>query len=68
MKPIYCKLFNLVLQSGKVPEAWSVGIIVPIYKNKGDRDNPDNHRGITLLSCVGKIFTKPGASGIRRQF
>ena len=32
-------------------------MIKPIYKKKGDINNPDSYRGITLLSCVGKFFT-----------
>ena len=34
-----------------------MGTIIPLYKNKGSRMDPDNYRGITLLSCVGKLFT-----------
>jgi hypothetical protein len=49
-------LFNLVLDSGKIPDAWTEGVIVPIFK-KGDTTSPDNYRGITLLSCVSKLFT-----------
>ena len=30
---------------------------MPLYKNKGSLNDPDNYRGITLLSCVGKLFT-----------
>ena len=55
--PLYLKLFNLILDSGVIPEIWLSGIIVPIYKNRGDPSNPDSYRGITLLSCVGKLFT-----------
>ena len=29
---------------------------IPIHK-KGDKMNPDNYRGITSLSCFGKLFT-----------
>ena len=29
---------------------------MPLHKG-GPIDNPDNYRGITLLSCVGKLFT-----------
>ena len=49
--------FNLVLESGKVPSEWTVGIIKAIYKNKGDINDVNNYRGITLLSCLGKLFT-----------
>ena len=51
------KLFNLVLNTGFIPTNWCIGIIVPLYKNKGSVDDPDNYRGITLLSCLGKLFT-----------
>ena len=54
---IYCKLFNKVLNSGVVPEQWVQGIIIPIYKGKGDATQCDNYRGITLLSCLSKLFT-----------
>jgi hypothetical protein len=40
-----------------IPEEWSIGIIIPIYKKKGDINDPDNYRGITLLSCLAKVFT-----------
>ena len=57
MCKLYCKFFNLVLSKGIVPEDWVVGVIKPIYKNKGSRLEADNYRGITLLSCMGKLFT-----------
>ena len=47
----------MILESGVVPESWSIGVITAIYKNKGSKDNPDNYRGITLLSCISKLFT-----------
>ena len=52
-----CLLFNVVLITGKIPNAWSVGYITPIYKGKGSKHDPDNFRGITVLSCLGKLFT-----------
>jgi len=57
MVDIWVLLFNVVMESGMVPESWSIGIIKPLYKGKGDKGNIDNYRGITLLSCVGKLFT-----------
>ena len=57
MMPIYLKLFNLIFDSGVVPETWLVGDILPIYKKKGDAKLPENYRPITLLSCLGKLFS-----------
>ncbi len=57
MVKTYVKLFNVILKFSVVPECWSKGMIIPIYKNKGDKVDPNNYRGITLLSCLGKMFT-----------
>jgi len=35
---------------------WSEGIVSPLFKT-GDRKNVANYRGITLLSCLSKLFT-----------
>ena len=51
------KYFNVVLDSGLVPSDWCIGMIQPIFKNKGSEKDPDNYRGISLISCVGKLFT-----------
>ena len=53
---IYVRLLNIVLNTGHVPEVWTKGFIVPIFKKKGSRENPDNYRRITILSCMGKLF------------
>ncbi|MEW8546895.1 MAG: reverse transcriptase family protein [Candidatus Thiodiazotropha sp.] len=55
--PIYTRLFNIIFDTGVVPESWAVGDILPIYKNKGSVHLPENYRPITLLSCLGKLFT-----------
>ena len=52
---MYTKLFNLILCSGKTPDEWSIGMIKPIFKQKGSSDDPDNYRGITILNCFGKL-------------
>ena len=57
MLPIYTKHFNLVFGGGVIPESWSIGVINPIFKNKGNRKDPANYRPITLVSCFGKVFT-----------
>ena len=57
LMPLYVLLFNNILETGIMPSKWVEGIIVPIFKNKGDPLSADNYRPITLLSCIGKLFT-----------
>ena len=54
--PYLCTLFNVIFESGSYPDAWSKGVIVPIFK-KGDRKNPANYRGITIVNITAKIFS-----------
>ncbi len=53
---VFTDLFNLVLKTGNVPDAWATAIINPIHK-KGSYSDPNNYRGISLISCLGKLFT-----------
>ena len=57
MIPLYYKLFNAVFDTGFLPHSWLEGFIVPIFKNKGDPKDVNNYRPITILSCLGKLFT-----------
>ena len=57
MLEVVTNLFNLILACGVIPTNWCLGIIMPLYKNKGSGNDPDNYRGITLLSCLSKLFT-----------
>jgi len=47
------KIFN----TGVYPKIWAKGYIVPIFKNESKED-PRNYRGITIGSCLGKLFGK----------
>ena len=52
------KLFQLCLDTGIVPDSWTKAIIKPIPKSsENDPRIPLNYRGISLLSCVAKVFT-----------
>jgi hypothetical protein len=51
-----CDVFNAILDSGYFPDKWMEGVIVPVYK-KGDKNDVNNYRGITLVSCFSKLFT-----------
>ena len=50
-------LVNIIFDTGFAPESWLLGNIFTVYKNKGDIQNPENYRPITLFSCLGKLFT-----------
>ena len=50
-------LFNNILRSGKYPTLWNRGFISSLPKT-GDLSDPNNFRGITLTSCLGKLFNK----------
>ena len=52
---VLLKLFNDILQSSEVIPDWALGMIVPIYKD-GPKLDAANYRGITLISCLGKLF------------
>ena len=54
--PVLQILFNKVLNSGIFPQLWSVGYISTVFK-AGDVGDPNNYRGITVCSCLGKFFT-----------
>ena len=49
-------LFNAILQQSTVITTWNTSMILPIYK-KGSKMDPENYRGISLLSCIGKLFS-----------
>lgn len=55
LKKCLLKIFNSCLTFGLYPELWAEGYIKPLHKS-GDIDNPNNYRGLTITSCVGKLF------------
>ena len=57
VKNVLLSIFNKILELEHFPSVWAKGNIVPIFKS-GDSKNTNNYRGITLLSCVGKLFTR----------
>jgi hypothetical protein len=50
------RLSNIIFDQGIFPTCWSEGIIFPSFK-KGDANDTNNYRGITLVSCLSKIFS-----------
>ena len=54
--PLLHDLFNNILDSGFFPETWAKAVIMPVFK-KGSINDVKNYRGISLLSCLSKLFT-----------
>ena len=53
--PFLVVLFNCIFDSSEYPTAWTSAIIVPIHKS-GEKNDPDNYRGVSLLSILRKVF------------
>ncbi|BHF57552.1 hypothetical protein SprV_0100049400 [Sparganum proliferum] len=51
-------LFQEMWRQGEVPQDFKDATIVHLYKRKGNHQLCDNHRGISLLNTVGKIFAR----------
>nr|VZI20801.1 unnamed protein product [Spirometra erinaceieuropaei] len=51
-------LFQEMWRQDEVPQDFKDAIIVHLCKRKGNRQLCDNHRGISLLNIVGKIFAR----------
>ena len=57
LAPTLCNLFNKIFESGVFPEEWTEDYIIPLHR-KGNLNDVENYRGITLLSTLGKLFTR----------
>ena len=58
---LHRRLHNFILDcwSAKyLPQHWKNANIIPVYKQKGDRTECGNSRGISLLSVAGKVLAK----------
>ena len=50
-------IFNTSLESGTVPEIWKKALVVPIFK-KGNRNNPENYRAVSLTAVACRVKEK----------
>ena len=50
-------LFNCCFTSKSIPASWREAYVIPLYKGKGQKADPDNYRGIALLNCIYKCYT-----------
>ena len=55
---ILTELFNMCLKESCFLDCCKVLLIVPVFKNVGERLATKNHCPVSLLSVVSKIFEK----------
>ena len=51
---VLCSAWN----TGIIPTDWKRGLIVPLWKGKGDHQDCNNYQRVTLLSVSGKDFAR----------
>ena len=51
-------ILSSVWTSGEIPSDWKRGIIVPLWKGKGNRQDCNAYRGVTLLSVPSKVLAR----------
>ena len=57
LSPILCELLNICFDTGVYPNIYKIALVTPIYKKK-ERIQFKNHRPISILSNINKIFEK----------
>ena len=55
---ILAKLFNKCLKYSCFLDCWKVSLVVPVFKNVGERSTAKNYCPDSLLSVVSKVFEK----------
>ena len=58
---LHDKLYDLLVccwEQGKLPQDLRDAVIITLYKNRGEKSDCSNYRGITLLSIAGKILAR----------
>ncbi|XP_037773076.1 uncharacterized protein LOC119568612 [Penaeus monodon] len=58
---LHSKLHELLVccwEQSKLPRNLHDAVIITLYKNKGEKSDCSNYRGITLLSIAGKVFAR----------
>ena len=55
--PFLLNLYNKMFNNREYPRSWGESIIYPIFK-KGDVNDAQNYRGITLISILAKIYSQ----------
>ena len=55
---ILAELFNMCLKESCFPDYWKVSLVVPVFKNAGERSAVKIYCFVSLLSVVSKVLEK----------
>ena len=55
---ILAELFNKCLKESCFQDCWKVSLVVPVFKNAGERSTAKIYRPVSLLFVVSKVFEK----------
>ena len=55
---ILAELFNMCLRESYYPDCWKVSLVIPVFKNIGERSTAKNYHSVSFLSVVSKVFKK----------
>ena len=55
---ILAELFNKCLKESCFPDCWKVSLVVPVFKNVGERSTAKNYHPVSILSVISKVFEK----------
>ena len=55
LSPSLKLVFNTIANKHVFPSAWKTSNIIPLFK-EGDKQNIENYRSISLLSCISKVL------------
>ena len=55
---ILAELFNIYLKESYFPDVWKYSLVVPVFKNVGERSTVKIYHPVSLLSVISKIFEK----------
>ena len=67
LSPYFTRLYQMSLDSGKIPDDWRTANIVPIYK-KGEKHLASNYRPVSLTSIACKLLEHIVHSTIKDHF
>ena len=55
---ILAELFNKCVKVSSFPDCWNVSLVVPVFKNVGERSTTKTYRPVSLFPVVSKDFEK----------